>query len=654
MRKKILIILSVCIGVIFLLVLGRVFLLPDNYLRQVYLVPRDAVFILETDEPVKSWNEFNTSELWQFMRGYPPFSELSESAASLDSVLQGNRRLLSLVGSRNLMISAHITRPGDYDFLFLIDLGTISKVGSMKNQLDQLYKIFDYQVTTRRYGEVEIKELFDPDTRQTLYLAFVRNHVICSYTGLLVEAAIREMREPQLGRDLNFIDVSREIPRRGLARLYLNYRYVDDFLRLYTGGSRNQSVENICRSLYYTGLSLRFDREDLALKGVSNYIDSLDAYLVALMRSGSHRMDAPDILSQRTAFYLGLGFDDIGGFYENLERTLRQDGQTWQTFQEGISTLEKRLKIDVRNDLLSWMDGEIAFAQNEPGRLGRQQEFVVAVKAIDIRKARERLDFVKEQVRKNTPLKFETLHYQGYDLNYLELSGFFRLFFGKMFERLEKPYYTLIGDYVVFSNSTETLLNLVEDHRQKLTLSRSGDFHGFQKNFNKRSTIFAYFNSEKAFPLLQNLSSAQTWQSLQQNRKYVEALRRMGLQLLAGDGSLFETQLRIDFEATPPQAEEEETAYHVSTDTLDDLQRFYVEKLHKNVYRQFYEDGTIQSKVETAQGLRDGRYKEYYPSGKLKITGRFKDNLRTGRWRYYDENGKLLRKERYSDGVQME
>ena len=55
--------MSVCLGVIFLLVLGRAFLLPDNYLRQVYLVPRDAVFILETNEPVKSWNEFNTSEL---------------------------------------------------------------------------------------------------------------------------------------------------------------------------------------------------------------------------------------------------------------------------------------------------------------------------------------------------------------------------------------------------------------------------------------------------------------------------------------------------------------------------------------------------------------------------------------------------------------
>src|SRR3546814_14266981 len=100
------------------------------------------------------------------------------------------------------MISAHITRPGDYDFLFIADLENFSKVGSLKNQLDKLYGTLDYQVTTRRYQDTEIKELFDPEERETLYLAFVRNHLVCSYTGLLVEAAIREAEAPRLGRAL--------------------------------------------------------------------------------------------------------------------------------------------------------------------------------------------------------------------------------------------------------------------------------------------------------------------------------------------------------------------------------------------------------------------------------------------------------------------
>lgn len=650
MRKKILIILSVCLAAVLLLVLVRLFILPDKYLRQIYLVPQDAVFILETDEPVENWKAFSDSEIWQFMKGYPPFAEIAASAASLDTILQENRRLLNLAGSRNLMISAHITRPGDYDFLFLVDLGNISKAGSMKNQLDNLYSAMDYRVTTRKYEDIEIKELYDPEKRETLYLAFVRNHLVCSYTGLLVEAAIREMKEPKLGRDLNFIDISQQIPRQGLCKLYLNYRYFDDYLQLYTGG-RNQAVSDICSSLYYSGLSIRLDENDLVLDGFSNYVDTLDAYLVALMRSGTQKMEAAEVLSQRTAFYLALGFDDIDDFYANLERTLRQDETSWQSFQDGVSQIEEKLKINVKEDLLSWMDGEIAFAQNEPGRLGRQQEFVVAIKASDIDLARERLDFVKEQVRKNTPLKFETINYQGYAINYLELSGFFRLFFGKMFERLEKPYYTIVDDYVVFSNSTETLLNLVEDHRQELTLSSAKDFRKFRDNFNKQATVFVYFNSMKAFPLLKTFSSAETWNSLQQHREYVEAVRHLGLQLSAEENRLFETRLLLDFERESVPVEK---PYQINADTLDDLERFYVEKLQKNVYRQFYENGSLKSEVETSNGRKDGRYKEYYPGGELKIFGRYKENLRSGRWRYYDENGKFIRKERYSEGVRME
>src|SRR3546814_17543685 len=123
------------------------------------------------------------------------------------------------------------------------------------------------------------------------------------------------------------------------------------------------------------------------------------------------------------------------------------------------------------------MEGEIAFAQNEPGNLGRQQEFIVAIKANDIDDARKHLDFVKDQVRRNTPLKFDAINYQGYEINYLELSGFFRLFFGKMFERLERPFYTIVADYVFFCNNTKKLLNLVEDQRTEKTPSPN-DEHG--------------------------------------------------------------------------------------------------------------------------------------------------------------------------------
>ena len=48
----------------------------------------------------------------------------------------------------------------------------------------------------------------------------------------------------------------------------------------------------------------------------------------------------------------------------------------------------------------------------------------------------------------------------------VEMKGFFRLFFGKLFDKFEKPYYTYVDDYVVFSNNKgkNTLLNILPLH----------------------------------------------------------------------------------------------------------------------------------------------------------------------------------------------
>src|SRR5690606_3265958 len=92
MRKKALIISAAVLTVLLLLIVGKFFLAPDRYLRQIYLVPRDAVFVIETDEPVNNWRSFSGSEIWQFMKGYAAFSDISAGAGALDTLLDDNRR----------------------------------------------------------------------------------------------------------------------------------------------------------------------------------------------------------------------------------------------------------------------------------------------------------------------------------------------------------------------------------------------------------------------------------------------------------------------------------------------------------------------------------------------------------------------------------
>lgn len=654
MKKKITFgILAVLLLFVGLHHLYTMYWVPDNFLRQIYLVPHDAMYILETDDPFTNWKKFSRSEPWKYLQGQEKMKEISDNVHTLDSLLHENKTLLGLLGKRNLMISAHMTRRSDFDFLFVVDMQKTSKLESLKQQMENLFKTVDYKVTSRKYKHYKILELFDPKERTTLYMSFVDNHMVCSFTGLLVEKAIQEKETPTIGRDLYFLDVQQKMKNGGLCKIYINYRYFDQYLTLLSG-STDENMKSFCRSLQFTGVKLDASDKELSLTGYSNPNDSIDSYLLALLKSGRNKISAQKILSNRTAFLMNMGFDDGIKFIDNVEEVMKNTPEAYSEFKKNWDRIEGFLGIDIRENFLSWMDGEVVFAQNTPGSLGYQNEFVAVVRMKDKKQAVEHLRFIEERIRKKTPVKFKTIDYEQYSIHYMEVKGFFRLIFGKMFDKLNKPYYTIIDDYVVFSNSTATLLSMIEDYRNRQTLDRDSEFKSFVSKFNSKASVFAYSNTRKFFPLWKDLVVPSTWNDLQGNSNFVLCFPQTGFQL-TGEGNLFDTRLITEFEVpkkdddTALDAAEEaeaESDFYAREDTLGNLETFYVEKMSNKIYTEFYEEGAIKSKTEMKNGIRHGKHKTFYPDGKLKVNGKFKNNKRVGTWRYYDESEKLIRKEK--------
>ena len=632
----------------------NLYLRPDNYLRQIYLVPKDAVYIIETDDPVNNWHKFAKCKPWQYLKEQQKMEEINQKADKLDSILHANQTLLELLGKRNLLISAHVTRKSNYDYLFIVDIQKTSKLESLKSQLETLFKASDFRVTQRNFKGEQIHELFDPVDRSTLYLAIVKNHLICSYTGLLVEKSIMEKDDPFIGRDLCYLDVEQKVPNGGLCKIYLNYQNMDNYLTMLTGIS-DPDLRDVYRPLSYTGLQFKASDDMLSLKGYTGLNESTeDSYLPALLHSGSHSVTAQKVLSGRTALYVDMGFDDPVKFIDNVENVLQKDKEGYNAFKKNWDFIEKKLKIDIRKNFLSWMEGEVAFAQHTPGSLDKQNEFVAVIKMKNRKDAVQNLNIIEESIRKHTPVKFKTIEYEGYDIHFLEIKGFFRLLFGKMFDKLNKPYYTIIDDYAVFSNSTATLLSMIEDYRLGQTLEKDNDFKRFMKDFNAKSTIFAYTNTNKFFPLARNMVSAANWTGLQDNQNFVLCFPQTGFQL-TGENEMFDTRWFGEFGISPEEQEIEDIEpesvdFAEREDTLQNLERFYLEKFGKNVYTEFYEDGNIKSKSEISKGIKDGKYQAFFPSGKLQVAGKFKNNRKTGTWTYFDEDGKMVRKERWKNG----
>ena len=187
---------------------------------------------------------------------------------------------------------------------------------------------------------------------------------------------------------------------------------------------------------------------------------------------------------------------------KELENALSvHDKQLYDSYQSSRKKIESLFGISLEENFLSWMSGEFAITQSEPGLLGHDPELILAIRAKSIKDARKNMEFIEKKIKRRTPVKIKSVTYKDFEINYVEMKGFFRLFFGKLFDKFEKPYYTYVDDYVVFSNKAASLLSFVEDYEQKNLLEDTPGFKDAYSYMKSSSTIFLYTDMHKLFPV---------------------------------------------------------------------------------------------------------------------------------------------------------
>lgn len=655
--KRILLLVVLALGIYFVYSIADIFISPDRQIQQIYLVPEDAAFIIQTSDPVNDWTKFSSSGTWQTLKKVKFIEEIATNVESMDSIIRENQTLLSLVGKRDMLISVHKTRRNDFDFLILLDLQKASKLNLLKDQIETILKMTGSTVTNRMYDDINILEMRDPDTREILYIAFVDNHAVASYTSRLVESAIDSRHKPVIGLNPAFMEAEKLVAGKGLVRIFINYAHLPEFMSIYEG-EKNEYMDLFANSMDFAGLYFNTEKDKSEIKGYTLRKDTADPYITALLNSGKHKMKAHEIMSARTALYVNIGFNNPATFIKELESTLSaNDKGLYDSYAGSRKKIESLFGISLDENFLSWMSGEIAISQSEPGLLGREPEMILAIRAKNIKDARKNMEFIEKKVKNRTPIKIKSVDYKDYQINYIEMKGFFRLFFGGLFDKFEKPYYTYIEDYVVLSNKASTLLAFVEDYEQKNLLKDNPGFKRAFSYYNSSSTLFLFTDIHKFYPQLRPMVNAETWRDINANKDVLYSFPHWSMQIV-GENQLASLHYVMDYKpylpeenpaVEPEEDEEDEIDEETASDKeiMNELKRFYVEKFQGNVLREFYPDGALKSETEVRNGKRHGRHREYYENGKLKVHGKYSNNRPKGTWKYYTEEGKHERKEKH-------
>ncbi|MEO0582767.1 MAG: DUF3352 domain-containing protein [Bacteroidota bacterium] len=548
--------MKVVLRIILLLILvavaavaGYFLLEPEGEKRNpLEFVPADFVYLIESDRPIGDWQDLSKTEVWQHLKGTEFVADIAENANYLDSLLEANQTLVNYIKLGDLVISAHMISRQEYEFIIAVDMkGKGAIFTKLKQPMVTLFEELGYQVTTDKYFQIDIFELYDAAYKEYMYISVVENVLLFSYDKKLLRRAIEQSEQPAITEDVGFASVRAKTSRSELYNLFINYGTLNNMLAAYSSETP-EFLQDLDETMRYSGFDLTLKDDEVIMNGFALQNDSTPSYLRVFKDVGQGKIRAAEVLPQRTAMYTSVGFDDFSDFYTRFTGYMEDsDPEGYKDLAKNQKRLEKLLKIEFERDFFSWMDEEIVSAIVPSNEAETQFTYYAMLHFDDVDDAQERMNYVLERIDKRTPVKFQAIDYRGFEIKYMELNGFFKLFFKKMFSEIEKPHFTYIDDYVVFANDTTALITLIEDYLNQQTLANDEAYKDYIDSFDGSSNIFTYLRNEHLYGYLYKTLDVETRRDLRKNKDLLQSFPQIGLQLYPS-GGMYKMYLNAEFQ----------------------------------------------------------------------------------------------------------
>ena len=670
------------------------------------VIPSDAIFVFETDNLSKGWTALSKNAIWQDLKQHPFFADLNEDIEMVDDLLKDNKAADYMLNNRRLVFSAHMISGVDFDFVFVLDLQEASKVAFIK----ELAGFSGYGIKDFNYNGTTIVEMDDPESTDKIYLAIIDNLLVGTFKGSLMERVVDSKAHDDWNNNPQFKPVFDEMRGKDLFNFYFNYATLPKFMKVFSD-EKIDMIDVVAESILYSAFTIDLGDKILSLDGITN-TDSVSPYINAVAHAKPGKLHAHRIISDKAAVYASLCFDNYPDFQELiLAEAATNNADEFSDYGKNIAKVEKLMGISLNDDFFNWIGQEIAFVKLQPSEQTRTEDVIAIIHATDIDLAKAGLDRIITKVKNRSPLKFDTKVYRNFEINYLDIKGFFRMFFGKLFGKLERPYYTFIEDFVVFSNSEASLENFINDYTMGKTLERKESFTDFKDNFKVKTNLSMFVQTPKIYDIMYEAMDAESQKSLDEYKGMILSFARIGFSLIAEDGKFTNALLtEHDVNAIAEEAMESfelqasenlfvsniegtDPFVGVPNDTVyaEGPLKLYAPNSH-SIFEGFVKDGvlngaaraffpsqnlrytanfenglasggaiyyfdktteSVHAEANFDDGLLNGKYREFYPNGAQRVILQFDDGVRHGEAQFFYETGAIKIEAEYKKGFKV-
>ncbi len=417
------------------------------------LVPKSAVAVYETKDPLGLFNTLAQSDYWQDLKHIDALSIAGQIATIADSVVADKRTFSRALENSPTLISLHVTGSESSGLMYYLPTGVGSRV--VLEEILQNYSGKEIEYQTRVYAGLTIHELNAGEIQLT-YINH-KNYVIMSTVGYLVEDVVRN-----LNNDLanNFFTTNTnllKVPKltEDAGNIYINGVQLSTFYNTFMPALSRQ--EGTLSSSIFMDLNLSEDR--LLMSGFLFKNKPTD-FATIFENQEAGTPTTLRLVPDNAALVMSINVSDVKLWH-------RKWINKFAVKRAAASGLE-----ELRNNFIKNVEGDITLITFNSNNKNKQVKLLL----LKLTDKEGMMNVLNKQAEDIVSLNQDTVYFEqfaGYKIGLIEQEEFVSSIFGRPFSGFNATYFMLYNDYLVLSTSSEQIKQWLRDIETNLVWGRS-------------------------------------------------------------------------------------------------------------------------------------------------------------------------------------
>ncbi len=431
------------------------------------LIPENALIVYETDDLVKSWNEWESGEIWKIIEEIPAAGAIRSNLDRVDSLTGRDGSLDRILRGKKFLASLHTTSRNEFDFLFSFPYPPANGDASLQKVLDN-YQSAGFSVSSRNHRGFTLTEINHPSNGDILTLLVTNGFISASFTPFLVEDVVRLLDENDSRQSFDqsnaqiFTYTNSQNP---FGNFYFNLKRLDELASIFSEFGTENWLSSYKEIANTTKLQVSQEANRIRLKGISaSGTEPTQNFLNTFAKQTKGKISIGKLIPQQTAYFLHYYLSDFEAWQSSLQGY-------WQVHHSSL--IAGRQKVtDKYNVSLSnfgkWTGNEVSLILlNSLSKSGSPK--LVIVELADAETAMSELDRFGLQVE---GLNGDTLYKERFgelDIRLLNVPEVPYYWLGEAFSGFPQSYYAEYENKLLISNEIEVLKQLIRDIEEGTT-----------------------------------------------------------------------------------------------------------------------------------------------------------------------------------------